>query len=329
MKNIVVEVTEQASIADFDKEPMLYVQRYLAGSTKVVAQAKRVAVALEKRPEGDGLFQRFMGFITGRAKFDPKKVQPIWDAPLPLVARAYAPTLTPVSSLLRLSFGQDYEVPCIKSPKMQRCLYELMMAPNGIGISREHLDAVVGTTNSPAYVDTLRNKKLARFGDVIKSEKRRVVVNGKKKLVGYYWMTSNGHLVARDILAHAGYMYDASSIERKGRQQQEDFRRLIVMFGNEHVVRSEVLDKTKPHAERLLTLLMWKGGWMSRYDIELLTGIPNPPDVVKAINDDCGAGFIQCERRTKIDRDGNRCYPGYYRIVPDWRPAIDALVHAA
>lgn len=326
MKNIAVEAIGLAPIADFDKEPMSYVQRYLAGSTKVVAQAKRVAVALEKRPESDSLFQRFMGFITGRAKFHPKEAQPIWDAPLPLVARAYAPTLTPVSSLLRLSFGQDYEVPRIKSPRMQRCLYELMMAPSGIGISREHLDAVVGTTNSPAYVDTLRNKKLARFGDVIKSEKRRIVVNGKKKLVGYYWMTSNGYLVAQDILAHAGYVYDASSIERKAQQQRDDFQRLIMQFGNEHLVRREVLDNTKPNAERLLKLLMWKGGWMSRYDIELLTGIPNPPDVVKAINEYFGAGFIQCERRPMIDRDGNRCYPGYYRVAPDWRPAVDLLV---
>lgn len=329
MKNFSVESIELAPVADFDKEPVSYMQRYLAGSTKVESQAEHGVVALDKRPEGDGLFQRFMGFITGRTKNRTKQMPEICDAPPPFVVRTEVPALTPVSKFLRHPFGQNYEVPRINSPRMQRCLYELMMAPRGDGISRERLDALVGTTNSPAYVDTLRNKKLVRFGDVIKSEKRPVVVNGKKKLVGYYWMTSIGYLVAQDILAHAGYVHDASSIEWKAQQQRADFHRLIMLFGNEHIVRGEVLDKTKPNAERLLKLLMWKGGWMSRYDIELLTGIPNPPAAVMTINHDYGAAVIECEKRPMTDRDGNRCYPGYYRIASDWRPTIHALMHTA
>lgn len=301
------------------------------------ALLNNIAAVRNDAAERDSWFQRIMGFITGRAKAVPD-VSMLDDRAASEVVQDKAPSeeveeqsihwvrSNDYSAVLRGLLGPDYVTPTITNPRHLHCMYLLMKAPQGTGISREALDIQVGTSNSPACVDILRNQKLAGYGKMIESEKRKIVVDGKKKLRGYYWMTHVGRLAALDILASAGYAHDLVAAERHKICLEIDRQRLIATFGCDDEARSAVLDNGRTHAERLVSLLLWKQGWISRNDIELLIGAANPPDVVKWINNRFDCKVIESTRSPMLDRDGKSCHVGYYRIAPDSVPTMEAAL---
>lgn len=310
------------------------IRRVAIGATAVSLQ--NLDVARKGAAERDGWFQRVMGFITGRAKAIPGV--PVHDDRAASAAlQEKVPSdevekqcIHKVRSNVSVAFvrgllGPDYVTPTITNPRHLHCLYLLMKAPQGTGISREALDIQVGTSNSPACVDILRNQKLAGYGKMIESEKRKIVVDGKKKLRGYYWMTHVGRLAALDILASAGYAHDLVAAERHKLRLEIDRQRLIATFACDDEARSAVLDNGRTHAERLVSLLLWKQGWISRHDIERLIDAANLPDVVKWINNRFDCKVIESTRSPMLDRDGKSCRVGYYRIAPDSVPTMEAV----
>lgn len=291
----------------------------------VAKQTKKDTVARNGVPEGDSLFQRAMGFIKSFGKVVPTAEPPAEKIPGKDPYGNGLLTFCRFSATLKVMLGWAYETPTITCPRQLRCLCQLMLATPGMGVSREELDAQTGTSNSPEYVRILRRKKLKGFGKLIHGEKRKVTRNGKTVRRGFYWMTDVGRLIAQDALAKAGYVHDVNAAHMHMRRLDMDRQRLFAEFGNQHDVKAAVLDKNKSHRERLLHLLLWKGGWISRYDIERLIDAPNPPDVVANVNHHFGTVVIESETRQLRDRDGNVCEVGVYRIAPDWFAKLDAI----
>lgn len=324
--HIELESLNRMPVEHVNTETQDAIRRVAIGATAVSLQ--NLDVPRKGAAERDGWFQRVMGFITGRAKAIPDV--PMHDeraaseavqdrAPSEEVEKQFIHEVrsNDYGAVLRGLLGPDYVTPTITNPRDLRCLHLLMTAPQGIGISREALDIQVGASNSPDRINILRNKILVGYGKMIESERRKVVVDGKKKLRGYYWLTYRGRLVAMDILASVKYAHDLVAAERCMLRTEIDRQRLIAAFGGDTEARSAVLDTGKTHAERLVSLLLWRRSWISRYDIELLIDAPNPPDVVKRINSRFGCKVIESTTSQMLDRDGKLCDVGHYRIAAD------------
>jgi hypothetical protein len=322
-----IEDLELAPIGDADIDTSSFYERIIERA-KNAAKVENNAIAEANSLEADSLVRRIMGFISGRAKTKQKAVS-VESAPAyPNIEEAGAPRLSDCSAVLRILLGRDYETPIITNPRYLRCLYQLMQAPYGFSIPREELDRLIEASNSPAYIDILRNKKLARYGDVIKTEMRQVTTRGKKTWRGFYWMTEIGRLIAQDVLARANYLHDEAAAQRHKHRQLIDRQRLIAAFGCDHDAKDIILDTTQPHWVRLLHLLLWTGGWISRYDIECLIDASNLPDVVMAINNWFGYKVIESETRTILDRDKKYRNAGYYRIPAECVAKTKAIFRA-
>ena len=328
MTNIEIQNIELAPVAGFDIETTSIYER-VADRAMAALKAKSNPFAHKNAPEADGFFQRAMNFITGFGKAAPETFTPNDDAPCGDQEAYYIRTFTDCSAVLRMMLGRDYETPTITNPRQLRCIFYLWQAPVGVGISREDLDIQTGTTNSPEYVRIIRKEKFQQFGQLIEQERRKVVSNGKTTRRGYYWMTDIGRLIAHDVLAKAGYVHDVRTSERLARRMQMDRHRLIAAFGDDYDAKAAVLDATKPHWVRLVNLLLWKKDWISRYDIERLIDASNPPDVVANLNQNCDDEVIEAATRQLLDRDGNVCEIGCYRISPAWIAKMQAAVQDA
>ena len=324
---IKIEDFTPLSVEDMNGENLPYHSRFVSDMT--ADQVGNIAVAPGADSEVDSLFQRAMSFITTRGNVAPNPLGYYHQVPCADSSEPSTSTLTGWSAVLRVLLGSDYVTPRITCLRQLRCLYHLMQAPSVIGISREELDLQTGTTNAPEYVRIIRKKKLHRFGKMVEQKRRKVISNGKSRRRGYYWMTEIGRLVAQDILANAGYVHDAVAAERHARRLEADRRRLIAAFGADQDAKNAVLDGDSSHWVRMVRLLLWKGDWMSRYDIERVIDAPNPPDVVANLNRKFGDEVIETLWSEMLDRDGGLCEIGFYRIAPAWVAKMEAAVRAA
>lgn len=74
-----------------------------------------------------------------------------------------------------------------------------------------------------------------------------------------------------------------------------------------------------PRQARVADALLRSEGWISREAIDRIAGASNGPEVIRQLRQRLGREAIEMQRVDAIDRDGQLCKPGRYRITPEGR----------
>lgn len=77
-----------------------------------------------------------------------------------------------------------------------------------------------------------------------------------------------------------------------------------------------------PRQARVAGALLRAEGWISREAIDRIAGTSNGPEVVRQLRQRLGREAIEMQRVDAIDRDGQPCKPGRYRLTPEGRAKL-------
>lgn len=75
---------------------------------------------------------------------------------------------------------------------------------------------------------------------------------------------------------------------------------------------------------RLLALLLSRE-WVWREEVDRLAGVSNGPELVRQLRGILGRGAVEMQRVRLLDRDGEVCHPGRYRLTDAGRKAAAGL----
>ena len=76
--------------------------------------------------------------------------------------------------------------------------------------------------------------------------------------------------------------------------------------------------KLSPRQARAIDALL-PGHWISREQMDRLTGASNSPDLIQQLRRKVGQDGIEMEHFDALDRDGRPCRPGFYRMTDPGR----------